>query len=247
MKLMVAVPISWERVYTEFFISYAGLFRPQQIIALAEEGVEVDTTSGKSPLLQVFGTRFPLDLNRNFMVQGALVKNYDALIFLDADMTFPVDTLVRLVRQFKANPRAGIITGLYFKKAFPYLPVPANWLINRPQNMFPIRCEQPLETADVVGMGCAIIRLEAVKALPQPWFEYRRDFAGGENGITEDVAFCIKMKAAGWQILCDNGLVCDHLTTMKVGVENYRHGLSEIQRQRAIQEGIEAAALRESK
>lgn len=235
MKLMIGVPATWESLPTDFVISYTGLFRPQHVTELKAEGVET--------FQQAFGRAFPLDYCRNMIVRNAIAAGMDALIFLDADMIFPNDTLVRLVRQFKAHPNAGIISGLYFKKAWPFYPVASNWCINQPQHMFPIAVDQPIETADVVGMGCAIIRLSVVKAMPQPWFEYRRDLVRGEDAITEDVAFCDKVRAAGALILSDNELICGHLMKRVVNMNDYHAGLREIEKRRAQQKEIEANAL----
>jgi hypothetical protein len=212
MKLAIGVPLSWPHVPREFFQSFLTLFGVNngKWEKLAEEGVE--------KLSYWIAPMFPLDKCRNDIILLAMNQGFDALLFLDADQTdFPEDTVVRLVRQLRANPQAGIIAGWYCKKAPPYPVVNSRWCDHNYNTMEPIPLKEPLELTDVVGMGCTLIRLDYVRKLPMPWFEYRRDLRGsGEYSISEDVAFCAKMQAAGYQILTDTSLEVGHLKTMVV-------------------------------
>jgi len=208
MKLAVCVPISWDFLPTPFLISYTALFRPSVLRALAELGV--------SEFWQLFNRAFPLDLNRNRLVRAAQDLGADLILFLDADMVFPQDLIPRLIQGLaKTEAKTGILSALYFKKAAPHQPVPS-WknVAADEQLMNPIRYgpdRRPV-ACDVVGMGAALVRREVFEAIPPPWFEYERYQKTGEATVTEDVTFCRKVKAAGFEILVDPSLICGHLS-----------------------------------
>ena len=208
MKLAVCVPISWDWVPTPFLVSYSALFRPSQLRVMEELGV--------SEFWQLFNRVFPLDLNRNRLVEASLKLAADLLLFLDADMLFPEGLVPRLIRGLvQAGDKVGIYSGLYFKKAAPHQPVPSlKDMAEDEQLLNPIWYgpdRRPV-ACDVVGMGAALIRREAFAAISAPWFEYERWQKTGETTVTEDVPFCRKVKAAGFEILADPALVCGHLS-----------------------------------
>ena len=221
MKLAVCVPISWDWVPTPFLISYSALFRPSQLQALGELGV--------SEFWQLFNRVFPLDLNRNRLVEAGLKLGADFFLFLDADLVFPEGLIPNLLRGLiGAGEGTGIYSGLYFKKAAPHQPVPSlKNVAGDEQLMNPIGYEaerRPVE-CDVVGMGASLIRREVFAAISPPWFEYERYRKTGEMTVTEDVPFCRKVKAAGFKILADPALVCGHLSLGAIGEghwERYR-------------------------
>ena len=217
MKLAVCVPISWDWVPTPFLISYSSLFRPSQLKVLGELGV--------SEFWQLFNRVFPLDLNRNRLVEAGLKLGADLFLFLDADMVFPEGLIPNLLRGLsKAGAGAGVYSGLYFKKAAPHQPVPSlKNVAGDEQLMNPIWYEadrRPV-SCDVVGMGATLIRRQVFEAISPPWFEYERWRKTGEMTVTEDVAFCRKVKAAGFEILADPGLVCGHLSLRTIEEGNW--------------------------
>jgi len=218
MKLAVCVPISWDWVPTPFLISYAALFRPSQLKALGELGV--------SEFWQLFNRVFPLDLNRNRLVEAGLKLGADFFFFLDADLIFPEGLIPNLVQGlFRAGAEVGIYSGLYFKKTAPHQPVPSlKNVAGDEQLMNPIWYEAdrgPVE-CDVVGMGAALIRRQVFEAISPPWFEYERYRKTGEMTVTEEVPFCRKVKAAGFGILADPDLSCGHLSLRTVIERHWR-------------------------
>ncbi len=226
MNLAVCVPISWDKVPTEFLISFSRMFRPEQLNEMERLGVK--------KFWQLFNRVFPLDLNRNRLVKKSLELKADLVLFLDADMTFPSDLIPRLIEDMKELGPC-VISGLYFKKAPPFPPVSANRIFsNDEQKMFPIELfkanDSPLAECDVVGMGAALIAREVLEAVNQPWFEYGVYKRTGEMTVTEDVPFCRKVKEAGFKIYTDKRLECGHVTTFTVTGRHWRE-----QRERLIE------------
>jgi predicted SAM-dependent methyltransferase len=67
-----------------------------------------------------------------------------------------------------------------------------------------------------VGMGCALIRVDALKTIEKPYFKTVDSVEAYMDGInqaeawTEDLYFTDKLTKAGWNIIADGGLLPDH-------------------------------------
>jgi glycosyltransferase involved in cell wall biosynthesis len=210
MNLAVCVPISWDFVPTPFLISFTGLFRPAELKAMREQGI--------TRYFHLFNRAFPLDLNRNQMVEKALELKTDWLLFLDADMTFPADLVSRLLADAKES-QAHLVSACYFKREPPH-PCVSGRLDDPedPQLITPLLSAtgfkpvpQGLLDCDVIGLGAALIHCSVFAKIPYPWFEYEVYAKTGERVVTEDVPFCRKAKALGETILTDTRLLCGHV------------------------------------
>lgn len=159
-------------------------------------------------------TAFPrVDALRDSAVALALAEGFTHLLFLDADMVWPTDTLERML----AHHAAGIVGGLYVMRHPPYAPVALRNGFRAPGSQVDQFEHATLDTTDlipcdVLGMGCTLIPLSVFAQIgPRPWFEYRDDDAGWPV-VTEDVPFCLKAKAAGVPIFLDPTISCGHVT-----------------------------------
>lgn len=138
---------------------------------------------------------------RNLIVEGAQGIGADWLLWLDSDMTFPKETLLRLLSHDR-----DIVGATYVKKKPPYdtinkaLPkygetrgqfknVPANGLY------------------EMIGLpfGVMLMRMSVFDALPKPWFHYRHH-EGELKMEGEDYLFCDEIRAKGKQIWLDAAL-----------------------------------------
>jgi GT2 family glycosyltransferase len=216
MNLAVCIPISWDFVPTPFVISLSQLFRPGQLKAMRELGTR--------RYFHLFNRAFPLDLNRNILVQKALELEADWLLFLDADMTFPPDLVSGLLEDARESG-AAIVSGCYFKKMPPHACVSALRVTeDDPQLLTPIDpCnEDGLVACDVIGMGAALIHRAVFETVEYPWFEYEVYAKTGERTVTEDVPFCRKARESGFEIVTDVRLVCGHVRQVEAGLEDWR-------------------------
>lgn len=138
-----------------------------------------------------------LHLARLQLLHRALAAGATHVLFLDADMTFPADTLTRL--RAWAAPVVG-----------------ANYRRRRPPHAFTAMNSDEavssvgrtgIEAVDTLGFGVVLIDLAALRDVPPPWF------GTGLDG--EDVAFCRQARAAGLPILVDHDLSqqVGHVTT----------------------------------
>ena len=58
-----------------------------------------------------------------------------------------------------------------------------------------------------MGFGCVLVKSEVALEVGYPWFETKDPKEGRESmRVGEDVDFCIKAKAAGFDVFVDHGL-----------------------------------------
>jgi GT2 family glycosyltransferase len=60
-----------------------------------------------------------------------------------------------------------------------------------------------------IGLGCALIKVDVLKKLGYPQFDYHRAVKA-EDSLSEDVDFCQKAKFAGYKVFIDPTIRCDH-------------------------------------
>ena len=112
------------------------------------------------------------------------------ILWLDADMTFPKDTALRLLRHEK-----DIVAANYVTRAGTHRPTAVK------DGRFVLsRDSTGLESVDAVGMGVFLMDTSVISDLPRPRFWYSTPTE------TEDVYFCRLLKAAGHEIWIDHDL-----------------------------------------
>lgn len=135
---------------------------------------------------------------RNHLAWNAVRQGADWLLFIDSDMTFPPDAMLRLVNHDK-----DIVGATYCKRVPPY-----EMLGRFKEDAKPT---DALVEADALPAGFLLIRANAISGLPMPWFFESNDESAvrEENPaglISEDINFCVKAKAHGLSIFCDLSL-----------------------------------------
>jgi len=194
--------------------------------------VPVDFTESILDLHKPEGTRVCFKKNslvydaRNLLSLHAIEQNFDYVFWMDSDMVVPPDTLTKLINHASAG--YDMITGLYFKRTIPTLPViydelnsPAQdedgHIIRRiheytdyPQNaLFPV---------EGCGFGCVLTSVSLLKTVwdkfgpafsPYPW-------AG------EDLSFCYRAKQTGIRMYCDSTIQCGHVGNIVFTEHMYR-------------------------
>lgn len=168
----------------------------------------------------MWATTFPrVDALRDSVAELARVEGFTHILFLDADMVWPTDTLTRML----AHHDKGIVGGLYVMRHPPFAPValrdgtvPEGSTVVQYQHAGEALTATDLIPCDVLGMGCTLVPVSVFDQIgPRPWFSYAND-AEGWPVVTEDVPFCQKAAAAGVPILLDPTISCGHLTVQVV-------------------------------
>jgi hypothetical protein len=222
MKLVICIPCSWDRVPRAFFESYCKLEIPN--------GLEVKT---------IVRTDVPLDLCRNELATRAIdIEKADYLLWLDCDMTHPPKTIEMLL-----DCLADVATGVYYRKKYPHYPVVGNYtewseqmepyaktleakgfMEGNRQRLFykpaVAQCagQEPF-LADVTGMGCVLMRADALKKVEKPWFRYFNGHQDGDHTlgkISEEMTLWSGFKKSGVQLVCTPKVQCGHLLEKQI-------------------------------
>jgi len=125
------------------------------------------------------------------------------ILWLDADMTFPSDTALRLLKHERDVVAANYVTR-----------VPPGRPTARKDGKCVSSAEATgLESVDHVGMGVFLMKTSVVRDIPRPRFWYSTETE------TEDVYFCRQLRKAGHEILIDHDLSRE---VGHVGLHTYR-------------------------
>jgi len=127
---------------------------------------------------------------RNQCVAAAQLIKATHVLFLDSDMTFPLDVLKRLLRHDK-----DIVGAVYSRRAAPFSPT------GMPLEGAAV--ENGLRRMKILPTGCMLIKMRVFDKLPKPWFSDRVE---GEKILGEDFHFCERAAAAGFEIWEDVAL-----------------------------------------
>jgi hypothetical protein len=187
---------------------------------------------------------------RDFALMQAQVRGASHVLFLDADMTWPTNVLDLMLRHHSR----GIVSGVYYLKAWPYWPV----VLERPFINNTVRTQIDKITGErselpptyaveyhytvgvdekgqllqpegaLIGMGCALVPVAITEAWQRPWFEYMPDNTG-LPAVTEDVAFCARARAVGCPIWVDTDVQCGHIGQQEIKSAWYQRAMLERQ------------------
>lgn len=167
---------------------------------------------------------------RNEAVDIARAQKCSHILFLDADMIWPTDVLSKML----AHHDKGIVSGLYFLKAWPHWPVALTRPRVNPKTLSvdydydkAVYTETTLQPESLIGMGCTLVPVAVFDAMRAPWFDYQTD-PNGRMTVTEDVAFCQKAAALGVPIFVDPTVKCGHVSQPAIAEPWYERSLTEI-------------------
>ncbi|MGU3667278.1 glycosyltransferase [Methylobacterium sp. A49B] len=148
-------------------------------------------TLGEMPMSIVVGKSSIVADARNLGLEFAQKQNADYILFIDSDMTFPRDALLKLLVR-----NVDIIGATYSRRTAPF-----NFLGD-------ILPEQPadapkglLEMARI-PTGFLLVKSTVFERLKRPYFRFRVDEEAGVN-IGEDYDFSDRVRSLGFRIWCD--------------------------------------------
>lgn len=152
----------------------------------------------------------PFDVARNTACENTLKHDFQWLLFLDDDVIPPEDVVGRLVGLNK-----DIVSGLYYRRQEPVVPVAKTF--NGADSQWVTSWNPPnsLLEVDLVGAGCLLIHRRVLERVAKPWFDWEigRDAPADRNrpALSEDFAFCMKAREAGFKIYLDTSTRCEHI------------------------------------
>lgn len=243
--LMIGQPITGNWLHKKTYSTCMNVISPMPMIDLL---IQHKVTS----VVRVIND-FPIDYNRNKFVQEAIDCGADYLMFMDMDMTFPTNTIPMLFESL--SDEHPVVAGMYFLKKEPFSPVVGRYtdwsesLLKNREHLekqgFIMDDSTPNGKqllmwrsityfdkdkgpfyADVIGMGCVLVKVDIFKKLSKPYFRYSYDPEKGDETmmkLSEDMYWCAQLKKAGIPILIDPRVQCGHLMEMESNVELYEN------------------------
>lgn len=151
---------------------------------------------------------------RNEIVRSAMRDGVEYLFFMDYDVSPPPYAIQKLL-----TLKTDIAAGVYHAKQIPSYPL---ILVRGHHWAFEDYEYGDLISADAVGMGCTLIKMSVFEKIEEPWFKtvppVSKDGLHVLPTLTEDVYFCDKAKAAGFEIIVD--------TSVQAGHTDWRNGVT---------------------
>jgi hypothetical protein len=166
---------------------------------------QISTDEDKAGMLPVATSGCYVESNRNALVNYFLDSSipFTHILWIDTDMQFPEDALLRLLAHDKD------IVGANYRTRTP-----------------PYSCAGIYERGDSVTMtaglhrmvqiptGLLLVKFDVFKKLPFPWFKESHS----KTEARDDVYFCHLARAKGYEIWCDNDLTKEvvHIDTQQI-------------------------------
>lgn len=156
---------------------------------------------------------------RNNLTIKAMDVNADYVLWIDSDMVFEQDTLIRLLTDALEND-ADFVTALYFKRILPTQPVIGKSLYWSQDKMGEVDSRADLYTdypkdqvfeVECAGLGCALVK---VSAIAEAAGACRMSPFQPLPGLSEDFSFCFRLKQIGKKMYCDSRVKVGHIGTM---------------------------------
>ena len=154
---------------------------------------------------------YRVDQVRN-LIADWVVRDYDYLFSVDHDITFPLDTLKKLLAHDK-----DLVSGVYRQRLEPQMLEIYEPFGTRMSTKDLYAKDWNLVGIGGCGFGCVLVKKEVLVGVGYPQFEYHPAL-DHSNTISEDTDFCKKAITKGFKLWCDPSVRCGHIgsTTMHV-------------------------------
>lgn len=154
-----------------------------------------------------------VDQARNFLVTMFLASDREWFLSVDTDIILPEYVISRLIQRGQK-----LISALIYVNAKPVFPQIYRKIADFGFGGFGTYLAHEdfepgeLVEADATGAGCLLIHREVFEAIPprRPfrWFQHEQR---GEDLFGEDIVFCERAKAAGYQLYIDTSVKAGHI------------------------------------
>lgn len=151
---------------------------------------------------------------REMIAADAIEGGFDYLFFVDDDIVLPEDALERLLETAEADPRTGVIGGLYYSRDSARPITVAGWSsADTSAAHIPGFTSTSTGIVDGVGFGCALLSVPVLAALGAPYFPahvFIERAARRARQCDEDYLYCERVREAGYVVRLDARVRCAH-------------------------------------
>ena len=190
-------------------IPHAGPIHPKTWSAVF---ATVLTTGPRAPCHVMTMDGCYVEWNRTKLVRAAREAGCDRLLFVDADMAFEPDTLLRLLA-VQHETKAAIVGVNYYTRS-----QTASVSTVKLHGTSGPTGETGLGTIPTVpfkcwalGTGLMLIDMAVFATLPHPWFQQTYSPETGDLVYGDDTWFCKRAGEAGHTIICDPRIPVSHI------------------------------------
>lgn len=203
----------------------------------------VGTAKAQMPELKVtiaHQTGVRTDANRNAILKKAREDGtIDYILWLDADMTYQPDIIVRYLKDMEnMGKRLDVIGCMYFKRSYPYNAVAYDENTGEDKNIKPYKTILPSAIKDdtiyevaALGYGGMMVSMDVYDKLgDKKWTKYGENFHlpfDCEGHLTHDLLFCRDVKEAGMIVNLHGGVQAKHLATKAIEFEDWQKAFRE--------------------
>ena len=194
-KVMIAVPMMGT-VCAEFFAS----------------AMNIQTTTETQMSMEVNSLVYD---SRNKLSLKAIENDCDYILWIDSDMTFDRDVLIKLLQDAE-ELNADFITALFFMRSFPIKPVilkSLKWGQENGEFFYGAELwedyprDQVFETCGG-GMACTLVKVSAIKEVAE---HFGMSPFTPLPYLSEDYSFCWRLKQLGKKMYCDSRIKVGHV------------------------------------
>lgn len=191
MKILIGVPTAEMARYGHFYDHLALLQLPSNSL--------LSYCRGQSPAR-----------GRNMLIQQAIDNECSHIFFLDDDVLFQPDLLMRLLSHDK-----DIVTGLYLMRNFPHQPIIFDTVLKDGSAKwhYLVEGESGLIPIVAAGLGACLIKIDVFKNLEQPWIRLGQL---EKDHWCDDLDFFHRVRALGYQPYCDLDAHVGHMATVTI-------------------------------
>ena len=177
MKVALGIP-SGDMVHADFANSLATL----TAFCAGTQMCDIAIINQKSSIVEK---------GRHYIIKKAMEKKADKILFLDSDMIFPRETLLRLLHHKK-----NIVGCNYPTRRMPIQPT------CRDKGSNTLCGSKGLKEVGFIATGCLLIDMKVFKKIGEPYFVVEWDRKRKAH-IGEDYQFCDRVRHNGFKIFCD--------------------------------------------
>lgn len=204
MRTLIAVPCM-DMVHTDFL---------RALLSLEVTG-EVQYTFAQSSLIYDA---------RNKLADVAMSEDFDRVLWLDSDMTFPPDLFRRLHADLDGGKE--LVSGLYFGRRPPFAPIVYRQLYFTHEDRWPTPHADSFKDypEDAVfqvagcGFGAVMMTVDLVRRI----YERFGPVFSPVSGFGEDLSFCLRASELGVGLWCDSSLKLGHVGLMTFTEESFK-------------------------
>ena len=160
---------------------------------------------------------------RNLLAREAVESGADRVLWIDSDMVFDDDLMLRLGEDLDAG--WDMVCGLYFKRELPVTPVIYKIIDGENRKTTPYYDYPKDEVFPIVGcgFGAVMMKTEVIQKV-EAFFETSAFTPMyGLRALSEDLSFCWRAGKVGARIACDSRIKVGHVGQIVYGEQMYKH------------------------